>query len=159
MKNTDPLMGTKLKLKTHLQNTFFWFFEPFFGRLASKFSKSANMTQKSRISRWFWIRWKSCKNAQKSFKQNKLTNMRKSEKSAYFRHVFANNFFVHFFKTFSTDYKSAWNSTFLIPVLNFKKQTIFLLFWALFVNFDSKCAGNGSKKRKIFVYKCILEFY
>ncbi len=28
-----------------------------------------------------------------------LTNMSKSEKSAYFRHVFANNFFwVHFFK-------------------------------------------------------------
>jgi hypothetical protein len=36
------------------------------------------------------------------------TNISKSEKSAFFRHVFANNFFfVHFFKTFSTDSKSA----------------------------------------------------
>jgi hypothetical protein len=35
-------------------------------------------------------------------------NMSKSEKSAYFHHIFANNFFGgHFFKTFSTDSKSA----------------------------------------------------
>ncbi len=42
MKNTDPLMGSKLKSKTHLLNTFFWFFEP----LASKFEKSTNITLK-----------------------------------------------------------------------------------------------------------------
>ncbi len=34
-------------------------------------------------------------------------NMRKSEKSAYFRHVFANNFLCAFFQTFSTDSQSA----------------------------------------------------
>jgi hypothetical protein len=45
IKNTDPVMGAKFKSKTHLQNTFFDFFKPFFARLASKFSKSANMTQ------------------------------------------------------------------------------------------------------------------
>jgi hypothetical protein len=39
MKNTDPLMGAKLKPKTHLQNTFLDFFEPFFARLAPKFEK------------------------------------------------------------------------------------------------------------------------
>jgi hypothetical protein len=39
--------------------------------------------------------------------------MSKSGKSAYFRHVFAINFFVvHFLKTFSTDLKSAGNSAF-----------------------------------------------
>ncbi len=48
-----------------------------------------------------------------------LTDMSKSEKSAYFRHIFANNFFVHFFNTFLTDSKSAWNSAFFIPILNF----------------------------------------
>jgi hypothetical protein len=31
MKNTDPLMGAKLKSKTHLLNRFF---DPFFARLA-----------------------------------------------------------------------------------------------------------------------------
>jgi hypothetical protein len=36
MKKTDPWMDAKLKSKTHLLNTFF-------ARLASKFSKSANM--------------------------------------------------------------------------------------------------------------------
>ncbi len=43
MKNTDPVMGAKFKSKTYLQITFF-IFEPFFGRLASKFEKSTNMT-------------------------------------------------------------------------------------------------------------------
>ncbi len=44
-------------------------------------------------------------NAQKKvISKTSLTNMSKSEKSAYFRHVFANNFFLmRFFKTFSTD--------------------------------------------------------
>jgi hypothetical protein len=46
MKNTYPLMGAKLKSKTHLQNTFLDFFDPFFAHLASKFAKSPNMTPK-----------------------------------------------------------------------------------------------------------------
>ncbi len=56
-------------------------------------------------------------------------NMSKSEKSAYFRHFFANNFFwVHFCKTFSTDSKSAWNSAFFdthIEFFNLKKIALF----------------------------------
>ncbi len=78
--------------------------------------------------------------------------MSKSEKSAFFRHVFANNFFVHFLKTFLMDSKSAWNSAFFDTFL------IFLGHISTFSNFDCKCAGNGSKKRKIFFYECILEF-
>jgi hypothetical protein len=56
MKNTDPVMGAKLKSKTHLKNTLF---EPFL-RIwlqSSKFAKSANMTKKC---------------TQKSYKQNKF---------------------------------------------------------------------------------------
>jgi hypothetical protein len=46
--------------------------------------------------------------AKKVISKTSLTNMSKSEKSAYFRHVFANNFLlVHFLKPFSTDSKSA----------------------------------------------------
>jgi hypothetical protein len=37
-------MGAKLKSKTHLLNRF-WYFEPFFARLASKILKSATRTQ------------------------------------------------------------------------------------------------------------------
>jgi len=50
----------------------------------------------------------------------------KSEKSAYFRHVFANNFLVHFFKTFSTDSKSAWNSAFFDTFSDFFTKKFFL---------------------------------
>jgi hypothetical protein len=31
-------------------------------------------------------------------------------------------------------------------------------FFALFVHFDCKCAGNGSKKGNLFFYECVLEF-
>ncbi len=47
---------------------------------------------------------------------------------------------------------------FLIPILNFCKKNFFLLLLALFSDFDCKCAGNGSKKRKIVFYECLLEF-
>ncbi len=51
---------------------------------------------------------KSCEkmHQKKVISKTSLTNMSKSDKSAFFRDVFANNFFlVHFFKTFSTDSK------------------------------------------------------
>jgi hypothetical protein len=51
MKNTDSLMGAKLKSKTHLLDMFFDFLEPFLVRLASKFSKSKDMTQKKFFNR------------------------------------------------------------------------------------------------------------
>jgi hypothetical protein len=53
---------------------------------------------------------KVVKNAPKGkiISKTSLMNMSKSEKSAFFRHVFANNFFLkHFVNTFSTDSKSA----------------------------------------------------
>jgi hypothetical protein len=119
MKNTDPLMGAKLKSKTHLQNTFFDFLSRFFAHLASKFAKSANMIPQFFIL--FFLSKKISKNAdfhadfesaekvvknapKKVTSKTSLTNMSKSEKSAYFRHLFANNFF---WVNFSTDSKSA----------------------------------------------------
>ncbi len=60
-------------------------------------------------------------------------NMSKNEKSAYFRHVFANNFFlVNFFTTFSTDSKKAWNSAFFHTHIELLNTNIFLLLLALF---------------------------
>jgi histone H3/H4 len=52
---------------------------------------------------------KLLKNAPKKvISKTSLTHMSKNEKSAYFRHIFDNNFFlVHFFKPFSTDSKLA----------------------------------------------------
>ncbi len=52
--------------------------------------------------------------------------MSKSEKSAYFRHVFANNFFGAFFQTFFNNSKSAWNSAFFDTHIELlKKKQIF----------------------------------
>jgi hypothetical protein len=44
MKNTDPLIGEKLKPR-HIYKICFLIFLAVFARLASKFSKSANMTK------------------------------------------------------------------------------------------------------------------
>jgi hypothetical protein len=50
--------------------------------------------------------FKKC--TKKVINKTSLMNMSKSGKSAYFCHIFANNFFlVNFLKTFSTDLKSA----------------------------------------------------
>ncbi len=56
-----------------------------------------------------------------------LTDMSKSEKIAYFRHIFANNFFGAFFQKFLTDSKSAWNSAFFDTHIEFLNKNIFLL--------------------------------
>jgi hypothetical protein len=45
-----------------------------------------------------------------------LKNMRKSKNSAYFRHVFANTFFMHFFKLFKQIQNQREILRFLIPV-------------------------------------------
>jgi hypothetical protein len=66
-------------------------------------------------------------------------------------HVFANNLFlVHFFKTFSTDLKSARNFAFFDTFFDFSKKKFFKVILVLFSNFDCKCAGNGKKNGKCF---------
>jgi hypothetical protein len=53
------------------------------------------MSRDAGFSRWFWVRWRSCGGIHQEEVTSKtsLTNMSKSEKSAYFRHVFAIGFF------------------------------------------------------------------
>jgi hypothetical protein len=46
MKNTDPLMGTKLKSKTHLQYTFFDFLSGFLCVWLQSFQKVLILTKK-----------------------------------------------------------------------------------------------------------------
>jgi hypothetical protein len=55
-----------------------------------------------------------------------LTNMSKSEKSAFFRHVFANNFFlVHFFKFFQRIRNQREILRFLTTFFDFFKNFFF----------------------------------
>jgi hypothetical protein len=77
--------------------------------------------------------------------------MSKSEKSAFFRHVFAYNFFlVHFSKLFQRIRYQREILRFLTPFRIFQQKIFLKVILVLFSNFDCKCAGNGSKKRKIF---------
>ncbi len=148
MKNTDPLMGEKLKSKTHLQNTFLIFlavFRAFGFKVFKKCSfdpkkiswKIKKDIKKRRLSRWFRISWKSFnKCTQKVLSKTSLMNMCKSENSAYFRHVFANNFFfVTVFKNF-------------FKVLNFLIKIFFCSF-----------AHKTAQKPENLFYDCVLEFY
>jgi hypothetical protein len=72
-----------------------------------------------------------------------LTNTSKSEKSAYFRHVFANNFFWCIFsKLFQRIRNQREILRFLTPILIFQEK-IFEGHISTFSNFDCKCAGNS----------------
>jgi hypothetical protein len=83
--------------------------------------------------------------------------MSKSEKSAYFRHVFVNKFFGAFFRTFFNGFEISVKFCVFYTHVDFCKNN-FLVLISTFLNFDCKCAGNGSKKRKIVFYECVLEF-
>jgi hypothetical protein len=77
--------------------------------------------------------------------------MSKSEKSAFFRHVFANTFFwCNFSKLFQRIRNQREILRFLTAFSIFFKKIFLNVILELFSNFDCKCAGNGSKKRKIF---------
>jgi hypothetical protein len=85
--------------------------------------------------------------------------MSKSEKSAFFRHFFANNFFLHMFsKLFQRIRNQREILRFLTPFSILSKNFFLNVILVLFSNFDCKCAGNGSKKRTIFFNECNLEF-
>ncbi len=155
-------MGAILKSKTHLLNTFFIFWAVFcaFGfKVFKEFYYDPKKVffekiKKPLISCWFricWKIWKKCTKKKLSAKKVWRTwvKVKKGHISVTFLLI---TFLVHFFKTFSTDSKSAWNSAFLIPILNFEKKSFFALV-------STFCAGNGSKKRKIFFYECVMEFY
>ncbi len=81
---------------------------------------------------------------------HKFDHMSKSEKNAYFRHVFANNFFmVHFFKTFSTELKSAFFDTH-IEFLN--ERIILALISTFCILWLQMRTKQLKKKQKIFFY-------
>ena len=100
---------------------------------------------------------KKCKKRVKS--KTSLTNMSKSEK-VHFSVTFL--LITYFWKNFSTLFQRIRNQRkilrFLTPFSIFSKKNFLKVILVLFSNFDCKCAGNGSKKRKIFFYECILEF-
>ncbi len=115
-------MGVKLKSKTHLLNTFL---APFLAHLAWKFEKNTlwpkkiflhkikEGLKKSRISCWFQTCWKSLRKMHKKAKQvwQIWVTVEKVNISVTFLTI---TFLWYIFKSFSTDWKTAWNSAFFL---------------------------------------------
>ncbi len=76
--------------------------------------------------------------------------MSKSEKSAFFLHIFANNFLVHFFKTFLTDSKSAWNSAFFDTFVDNSKKNFCYVILVLFQTLTANAQETAQKNGKSF---------
>ncbi len=106
-------MCAKLKSKTHLLNTFFDFLSHFLRVKVFKKCILAQIFYFDFNKKWLKIEFftlifnplkKLLKMHQKIvMRKTSLTNMSKSEKSAYFCHIFTNNFFCifqHFFTQF-----------------------------------------------------------
>jgi hypothetical protein len=87
-----------------------------------------------------------------------LTNMRKGEKRAYFRHIFANYFFcVHFSKLFLGIRNQHEILRFLIPLLNFLITNFFaLISTGTFCKLWLQMRRKRLKKWKIFfLWMCL----
>jgi hypothetical protein len=85
--------------------------------------------------------------------------MSKSEKSAYFRHVFANNFFWCIFSNLFQRIRNQREILrFLIPILNFWRKIFFALIGTFFKLWLQIRRKRLKKKENLFFYECVLEF-
>ncbi len=72
-------------------------------------------------------------------------------KTPFFGHFFVNNFFrMRFFSAFSTDSKSASNSTFLYTYFIFEEKLVWIIL-ALFTNSVGMAAKNEKLCKKYFL--------
>jgi hypothetical protein len=93
------------------------------------------------------------KNAPKKvISKTSLTNMSKSEKSAYFRHVFANNFFwCVFSKLFQRIPNQREILRFLTPFLIFSKKIFYRSYLYFFRTLIANAQETAQKKENIFL--------
>ncbi len=129
-------MGAKLKSKTHLPNKSFDFLSLFLRILRQSFQKcyyDQNLSAKQ-----VWRTWAKVKILHISVTFLLITC------------------FVHFCYFFSGLEISVKFFVFWYPSWIFEEIFFFALI-STFVNFDCKCARNGSKAENIF-YECVFEF-
>ncbi len=86
-----------------------------------------------------------------------LTNMSKSEKSAYFRHVFANNFFwVHWFSNLFQRIRNQREILrFLIPILNFLINNFFCSYYHFLYTLIENAQETARKTGNLFLWMCL----
>ncbi len=140
-------MGAKFKSKTHLQNTFFDFLSRFL-RVWLQSLKKVLIWQKKIWE--FHADFESVeKVVKKVISKTSLTNMSKSENSAFFRHVFANYFFWYIFSNLFQRIRNQreilrFLTPFSIFSPNFFYVILVLRIWPLDVFFftDPRLASN-----------------
>ncbi len=91
----------------------------------------------------------------KVISKTSLTNMSKSEKSAYFRHVFANNFFWCIFSKLSQRIRHQREILrFLIPILNFWEKKFSFALFSTFCKLQMR-SKRLKKTENLFLWKCL----
>jgi len=149
-------MGAKLKSKTHLLNTFFLFFEPFFVCLASQFSKSANITYIFFFNQKRYRKTQNFTLISNPFKKLLKMHTKKVIGKVWWKGIFPSGFckpitfFGAFLQNFFNWFKISVYSAFFDTHTAFLNKNIFLLLLALFVNFDCTCAETAKKNGKSF---------
>ncbi len=107
------------------------------------------------IQWWVQIRWKSAKNSPKMVIGRKCLHSVTKVQNSIFLSLFLDIFSQEFLATFSTDSKSASNSSFFIPILFFWE--FFFILLELFQTLNANADETAKKKRKNFSYKRVLE--
>ncbi len=128
--------------------------------LKKNFFLNRKSAKKPRISRWFWIRWKSFekmyqkKLLAKTWQKNALFSLL----LMFVKLVLLITFFwCIFFPTFSTDSKSVWNSAFFDTFFDFSKN-FFLGHISTFFELWLQMRRKRLKKSKNVFCKCFLDF-
>jgi hypothetical protein len=166
-------MGAKLKSKKHLQNTFFDFLSRFLRIWLQSLQKVLIWPQKfffSKNSIWvsknaeFHADFESVEKVVKKCTKKTLqakqvwqtwVKVKKVHISVTFLLI---TFFVYFFKTFSTDSKSAWNSAFVDTHLEFFDTKMVFALFSTFCTLWLQMRRKRLEKTENLFYECVSEF-
>ncbi len=165
-------MGAKFKSKTHLLHTFFDFLSRFlriwlqslkkvliwpkffFCKNQKRCQKMQNFTLISNPLKKFW------KNVPKKLQAKQVWRTWVKVKKVHFSVTFLLiTFFGTFFQNFFNGFEFSVKFCVFWLLFRFFPKKIFFGHISTFSNFDCKCAGNGSKKRKIFFLWMYLRIY
>ncbi len=162
-------MVAKFKSKTHLLNTFLDFLSRFLRVWIQSFQKvliwpqefflEKNVKRYQKTQNFMLIFESVEKDVKKCTKKLKAKQVWRTWVKVKNVHIFVPflliTFLVHFFKTISTDSKSAWNSAFFIPKLNFLIQNLFCSYLQFLLTLIANAQETAEKTENIFLWMCL----
>ncbi len=115
--------------------------------------------KKRRISRWFWIRWKSCEkmHQKKVIRKTSLTNRSKSEKVHFSVTFLLITFFRAFFQNCFNRFEISVKFWVFWHLFRLKKKNILRSYLYFFQTLIANSQETAQKTENHF-YECILEF-